>query len=55
MAVLVCSVLCMTPDSSIADYVRKKFGDYCKALDIIIGSQCILIIATLIAWLWRVD
>ena len=54
MAVLVCGHFSMHPDSPIADYVEKKFGDYGKALNIINGSQCILIIATLIVWLWRV-
>jgi len=55
MAVLVCAHFSMHPDSPIADYVEKKFGDYSKALGIINGSQFILIIATLIVWLWRVS
>ena len=54
VAILVCGHFLMHPDSPIADYVEKKFGDYGKALDIINGSQCILIIATLILCLWRV-
>jgi hypothetical protein len=55
MAVLACGLFSMHPDSPIADYVEKKFGDYGKALNIINGSQFILMIATLIVWLWRVD
>jgi hypothetical protein len=54
VAILVCGHFSMHPGSPIACFVEKKFGDYGKALNIINGSQCILIIATLIVWLWRV-
>ena len=53
VAILVCGHLSMHPDSPIADFVEKKFGDYGKALIVINGSQCILIIASLVIWLWR--
>ena len=55
MAVLICGHLSMHPDSPIADYVEKKFGDYGRALNIINGSQYILIIATIIVFLWGID
>lgn len=54
VAILVCGHFSMHPDSPIADFVEKKFGDYEKALNVINGSQCILIIASLVIWLWRV-
>lgn len=41
----------MYPDTLIANFVEKKFGDYGNALYIINGSQLILIIVTLIVWL----
>ena len=52
MAILICSHLSMHPSSPIADFVEKIFGDYGKALDVINGSQLILIIVTLMVWLW---
>lgn len=53
MAILICGHISMHPHSPIADYVEKKFGNYGKGLNIINGSQCILIIVTLIVWLWQ--
>ena len=53
MVILVCSHFSMHPDSPIADYVEKVFGDYGKALNIVNGSQCILMAVTLVVWLWR--
>lgn len=50
--ILLCGHFSMHPDSPIADYVEKVFGDYGKALNIINGTQCILIFVTLIFWLW---
>ena len=53
MVILVCGHFSMHPDSPIADYVEKVFGDYGKALYVVNGSQCILIAITLVVWLWR--
>ena len=53
MVILVCSHFSMHPDSPIADYIEKVFGDYGKALNVVNGSQCILIAITLVVCLWR--
>ena len=53
MVILVCSHFSMHPDSPIAGYVEKVFGDYAKALNVVNGSQCILIAITLVVCLWR--
>lgn len=54
MALLVCGHLLMHPSTFIADFVEKVFKDYEKGLDIINGVQIILIVVTLIVWMWRV-
>jgi hypothetical protein len=53
VAILLCGHLSMHPNSPIAEFVEKKFGDYKKALIVINGSQFILIIASLVIWLCR--
>lgn len=52
LTILVCWHLCMYPSTPLADYMRKVFKDYGKALNVTYGVQVIGIIATLICSLW---
>lgn len=54
VVVLICVHISMYPDSPIADYIEKRFGDYIRGLMAITGIQLMLIVVVFLIWFWSV-